>query len=758
MGRLVVSYTARNGNDRIGTIARINGLGQLDSSFSSDGIFEQPDSFSKDFAIFSSGNTNEILFSTSGVKIHKLRSNGSLVGSFADGGILEGLSTTLFEFDHNYKSHLDETGARFVFSRLRGSFLATMQKFLPDGSLDESYGENGRATLRFLNPRSVEIASITSDNNGRVYIYFNLKGKLRIFRLTSDGALDGSFANEGAFSTPGNVDGFGLVFKNLQVIGNKIYLFNQAERRFGTNSRMSDYGQAIIRLSEDGSLDRTFGGGDGKVFRATLTNKLRGSEFGFEDSGFFVDDQNRAIATYVFRESNRYILVAERLRLNGSVDETFSKFIREDSGLRNRSVNAIMSDDTVVLNAEGIIFALSDNGQFRFKRTSFFSRFTPVIYSDGRIMIRTRLGFNRYLPNGNPDTTFGDNGFLSDEQVTGLRASFSLANGQSTGERSSDLNGTTNIRGRNLRVVKRIGEFATVQKINGNLVIFETFRFNNINEVHLVTYSGDDIVNAGSISKDTIVNAGNGNNRIRTGSGNDRLFSLLGNSLLISGAGDDHVIDSYGNNTVKTLGGNDTVEVGIGNDDIESGGGNDLVRAGAGNDNIKGGAGNDQLNGGLGNDRIDGGSGKNILSGGFNNDFLKGGNQSDILIGGPGNDVLSGLGGRDIVIGGDGADRLSGGIGDDILISSRTIHDNDSDILIRIRNRWESSSGYSARVQVIKSGFQFQNKQIRINRSSVKTDNQRDEIRGNRDNDWFFVNSSLDRVFDRVSTEILDRV
>lgn len=78
---------------------------------------------------------------------------------------------------------------------------------------------------------------------------------------------------------------------------------------------------------------------------------------------------------------------------------------------------------------------------------------------------------------------------------------------------------------------------------------------------------------------------------------------------------------------------------------IDSGDGNDRVTSGTSADRIKSAAGNDKVDGGAGNDAIDAGGGTDELEGGEGNDDLGGGGGADVLHGGDGaNDFAGGPG------------------------------------------------------------------------------------------------------------------
>ncbi len=137
------------------------------------------------------------------------------------------------------------------------------------------------------------------------------------------------------------------------------------------------------------------------------------------------------------------------------------------------------------------------------------------------------------------------------------------------------------------------------------------------------------------------------------------------------------------------------IYAGDGDDSVNSGAGDDVIYGGAGVDSINAGAGDDLLIGGADADRLEGGTGNDTasytgsltnisaslvtnlgsggdaagdqyfsienLTGGDGNDSLTGDANTNILNGGTGDDILSGGAGDDILIGGVGGDTLDGG-------------------------------------------------------------------------------------------------
>ncbi len=125
------------------------------------------------------------------------------------------------------------------------------------------------------------------------------------------------------------------------------------------------------------------------------------------------------------------------------------------------------------------------------------------------------------------------------------------------------------------------------------------------------TYTGDpdgDMVDAGDNS------AGNNDDVIDAGAGNDTIYSELGNDTVDAGAGND---------TVQGDEGDDSLSGGVGDDFLHGGEDNDTLLGEDGDDLLYGGTGNDSISGGTGNDTLAGGGGNNTLSGGAGNDSIE---------------------------------------------------------------------------------------------------------------------------------------
>src|SRR5262249_46836548 len=75
-------------------------------------------------------------------------------------------------------------------------------------------------------------------------------------------------------------------------------------------------------------------------------------------------------------------------------------------------------------------------------------------------------------------------------------------------------------------------------------------------------------------------------------------------------------------------------------DRIDAGDGNDYISGGAGEDKLIAGIGNDWIDGGADSDRLQGQAGDDVIIGGAGDDNLLGGLGADVLVGGAGNDSI----------------------------------------------------------------------------------------------------------------------
>jgi uncharacterized delta-60 repeat protein len=156
-----------------------------------------------------------------------------------------------------------------------------------------------------------------------------------------------------------------------------------------------------------------------------------------------------------------------------------------------------------------------------------------------------------------------------------------------------------------------------------------------------------------------------------TANGQQHVFDELEvRSISLSGGDGKDYIDASALAALPPIAGTDfpvTLDGGNGDDIILGHQGRDRITGAAGNDRIVGGAGDDWLSGNSQKDRIDGGDGDDSIFGNGGGDRLEGSAGDDTLLGGDQPDGIAGGAGNDSVLGEGGHDRLSGDAGQDFI-------------------------------------------------------------------------------------------
>jgi RHS repeat-associated protein len=272
---------------------------------------------------------------------------------------------------------------------------------------------------------------------------------------------------------------------------------------------------------------------------------------------------------------------------------------------------------------------------------------------------------------------------------------------------------------------------------------------------------------------------------LQIGLGPDLAGSLaaLRNPALGSAMADDMQVSRRSGNSGSNAGAL-FISAGDGDDKITSGRGNDILFGGSGKDSLNGGEGIDYLDGGAGNDTLNGGKGIDTLNGGAGNDtyivdsttdvitdshgidtvqssvsfslapfsFLEnltltgsstinatGNDQANTLTGNSANNILNGGGDDDTLNGGKGIDTLSGGAGNDTyIVYSTTDVITDSDGIDTV----QSSVSFSL------APFSFLENLTLIGSSAINAtgNDQVNTLTGNRANNMLDGGSSNDTL------------
>ncbi len=544
------------------------------------------------------------------------------------------------------------------------------------GDLDPTFGDSGVAVVDL--DGSEEAVAIAQRPDGRIVLGGTQSGGAGV-------SPDGIVAQLGADS--GKLDpayglGSGWTRIDRGAADSVTDLALQPDGRIVAVGNSAGNGFAARLLAAEGTLDPSFGGGDG----------FAGLPLGGNDTvkGLALQPDGRVVvAGYTESGGTTDGIFARLLEPQGTFDDSFADIgvVSEDFGSPTLFVNdvALQPDGRIVytgsisigggfdiivgrlLNPEGDGDPSFGGGTGRTVIDLGGSDFAQsvAIQPDGRIVVAGGGGNNdvavaRLLPNGLPDPAFAGDGsttvdFGSEEFASGLVVQpdgkvlvVGITEPGPTGR--SDMavarlltNGTPDPGfGNGGRARVDLGAFeeglAIALRPDGRVVVAGTTRPTDggSRDIAVVRLQGGDPPpgpggpgGPGGAAGLTAVCAGRQATIVGT-SGRDRLRGT---------AKADVIAALGGNDVISGLGGNDVVCGGAGNDQVDGGAGADRLIGGAGADRLAGGAGADRVEGGAGADRLLGGAGRDRLLGGAGADRLVGGGGVDALLGGAGRNV-----------------------------------------------------------------------------------------------------------------------
>lgn len=273
-------------------------------------------------------------------------------------------------------------------SSIGGNSDFALLRLRANGTTDPSFSDDGFRNLDFRGlGGDDEILDLVQQPDGRIVAVgqaYNADGSssgFAIARFRTDGRLDTSFSGDGKLlvSFPGLVYAFGYAVA-LQDDG-RILVGGEA----GGNAP-TDRDFAVVRIKPRGRIDRTYGGGDGRV----LTD-FNGSDEGIWD--MVVQPNGNLVAGGWAHNAagDNYRFGFARYRSTGALDRRFS-----GDGRQVVDVSASLND----------------------------SLFGVEVRSDGRIVGAGQVGgpdiaLVRLTPRGAPDPTFSGDGKLISEPLPG---------------------------------------------------------------------------------------------------------------------------------------------------------------------------------------------------------------------------------------------------------------------------------------------------------------------------------------------------
>ena len=377
---LLAGYTYNSDNDDIDfALARYNCDGSLDTSFGFNGTITTSFGLSKDYGYsVTIQSDGKILVAGYTINFGSLNLNDFALARYNGDGSLDisfginGKVTTDFDlsYDSGYSVTVQNGGkilvAGYSFKPgLNSSYPdLALVRYNSDGSLDTTFSSDGKV-ITVVDSGSDEGWSVAVQSDGKILAAAESYSDFALVRYNSDGSLDTSFSTDGKVSTDfgSNSD---ISYSVAVQSDGKILVAGKGSSDF-----------ALVRYKNNGSLDTTFSS-DGKVTTAVGSNYDEGRSVTLQSDGKIL------VAGSTWNDSGNSDFALVRYNSDGSLDTTFSS-------------------DGKVITAFGSSNDLS---------------YGVTVQSDGKILVAgyTDNGINlndfavvRYNSDGSLDTTFDSN-------------------------------------------------------------------------------------------------------------------------------------------------------------------------------------------------------------------------------------------------------------------------------------------------------------------------------------------------------------
>ena len=504
----------------------------------------------------------------------------------------------------------------------------TVARYNTDGTLDSSFGGDGRVFTDFGSPDEAQDVAVQPD--GKIVAAGTTGGSVAVARYNADGSPDTSFG--GGDGQVSNDPAPGLPEEGGD--GRTLALQPDGKIVVGGEVGTTRFDFVLLRYTANGTLDTSFSG-DG----------IERTDFGAYKSveELAVQSDGRIVAAGA---SDGRVALA-RYTTSGALDPSFDgdgKVLNSNSG----------AADMRLQPADGRIVVAGGNGDFKVQRYnpdgSLDSGFGTggvatadfggsdaagglALQPDGKIVAAGR---------GGPDSGFAlarfQGGGSTPPPPVGLDLSVTKSGPTtvSIGDRPTYTvrvtNNSTTTAATNVSVSDTISGVAasvvSATTTSGTCTTSATGASCSLGTlapgaIATVTVAAEPRATGTLTNRATVTatqsdpNAGNNTATAATTVNNARGCTRIGTS------GNDTITGTSNNDVICALGGDDTVNASYGNDTVHGGYGNDRLDGGFGNDTLNGGPGNDNLIGNYGTDNlntVDNVSGNDTANGGYNTD------------------------------------------------------------------------------------------------------------------------------------------
>jgi uncharacterized delta-60 repeat protein len=289
---------------------------------------------------------------------------GDLDRSFADKGKAIG---TFCDHERSFAIAIDGHHRLVVAGTMGFNDGFCLARYLPNGTLDASFGDHGSVVTQFGSQPGAD--SLAIDSRGRIVAGGTSQHHFALARYKPNGTLDPSFGNGGIVTT-----NFGYYEARSVAIDTHDRVVAAG---WVNNPSMSGFG--IVRFKRNGDLDPSFGGG------GTVTTSFGVSSSAFPNS-VKIDQRGRIVVGGYTSAGNgsHYDFALARYLPDGNPDDSFS-----GNGRVTTDIGRYESGESLAIDRHGRIVLGGGSGHKRAVH-----RFTVI----------------RYRPGGTLDPSFGGDG------------------------------------------------------------------------------------------------------------------------------------------------------------------------------------------------------------------------------------------------------------------------------------------------------------------------------------------------------------
>ena len=304
-----------------------DGGGTVNSGFVSESAAVQPDG-----RIVLVGRIGDIGAGTSQAVVERLNANGSVDSTFGNNGRV---TSAAGGNDADYAVAIQPDGSIVTAGTYNGGF--AVERYLSNGTPDPSFGASGR-TITSLGGTSDAAHSVAVAPDGSIVAAGSSAGSFAFVRYLSDGSLDTFFGQRGIA-----LFGMGGGSTSNVVGGLALELDGSIVAAGASNENV-----ALIRLTADGQEDTSFAGGGAMVVPQLKTPQNLTATDAVDGVAIQANGQ-----ILVANTSTANHFAVARINANGSLDVKFGT-----NGIATASFGGNDAADTVIAQPTGEILAV----------------------------------------------------------------------------------------------------------------------------------------------------------------------------------------------------------------------------------------------------------------------------------------------------------------------------------------------------------------------------------------------------------------